>query len=124
MDIPEKLREVLKKDGVVAIATLGEDGPHMVNTWNSYVRLTDDGRMLIPAGFMNRTEANIRFNPAVLITCGSSKVQGNMGPGTGFLIQGTTEFVESGPDFDKMKATFDWMRAVLVVTIESATQTL
>ena len=62
MEIPEKLREVLKKDGVVAIATLGKDGPHMVNTWNSYVRLTDDGRMLIPAGFLNtptRTEANV-----------------------------------------------------------------
>ena len=96
MEIPEKLRDVLKKDGVVAIATLGEDGPHMVNTWNSYVRLTVDGRMLIPAGFMNRTEANIRFNPAVLITCGSSKVQGNMGPGTGFLINGTADFLESG----------------------------
>jgi hypothetical protein len=34
--IPEKLPEVLKKDGVVAIAALGKDGPHMVNTWNSY----------------------------------------------------------------------------------------
>ena len=124
MDIPEKLREVLKKDGVVAIATLGEDGPHMVNTWNSYVRLTDDGRMLVPAGFMNHTEANIRFNPAVLITCGSSKVQGNMGMGTGFLIRGNVAWEESGPEFDRMKSTFDWMRAVLVVTIESATQTL
>ncbi|HOU29588.1 MAG TPA: pyridoxamine 5'-phosphate oxidase family protein [Thermoleophilia bacterium] len=124
MDIPEKLRDVLKKDGVVAIATVGEDGPHMVNTWNSYVRLTDDGRMLIPAGFMHRTEANIRFNPDVLITCGSSKVQGKIGPGTGFLIQGSAEFQESGADFDRMKATFGWMRAVVIVTIESATQTL
>jgi hypothetical protein len=124
MEIPEKLREVLKKDGVVAIATLGEDGPHMVNTWNSYVRLTDDGRMLIPAGFMNRTEANVAFNPEVLITCGSSKVQGNMGPGTGFLIEGTAEFVTSGPEFDKLKATFSWMRAVVIVNIRAATQTL
>ena len=28
--IPEKLKEIMKKDGVVAIATLGPDGPHMV----------------------------------------------------------------------------------------------
>jgi hypothetical protein len=124
MEIPEKLREVLKKDGVVAIATLGESGPHLVNTWNSYVRLTDDGRMLIPAGYMNRTEANVAFNPEVLITCGSNKVQGNMGPGTGFLIEGTAEFVTSGPEFDKLKATFDWMRAVAIVEIRAATQTL
>ena len=26
--IPEKLLEIMKKDGVVAIATLGKDGPH------------------------------------------------------------------------------------------------
>jgi hypothetical protein len=37
--IPEKMFDVLKKDGVVAIATLGKDGPHMVNTWNSYIVL-------------------------------------------------------------------------------------
>ena len=124
MEIPEKLREVLSKDGVVAIATLGEDGPHMVNTWNSYVRITDDGRILIPAGFMNRTEVNVAYDPRVLITCGSSKVQGNMGPGTGFLIKGAAAFVDAGPEFDKMKATFSWMRAVVIVTPESATQTL
>ncbi len=33
--IPEKLLEIIKKYGVVAIATLGKDGPHMVNTWNT-----------------------------------------------------------------------------------------
>ncbi len=30
--MPEVLRELMKKDGVVAIATIGEGGPHMVNT--------------------------------------------------------------------------------------------
>jgi len=122
--IPEKLMDVLKQDGVVAIATLGQDGPHMVNTWNSYIRISPEGRMLIPAGYMQRTEANIGFNNNVLITLGSSKVTGNMGPGTGFLIKGTAEFVTSGPDFDCLKAKFDWARATVAVTIESVTQTL
>ena len=123
--IPEKLREVLKQDGVVAIATLGPDGPHMVNTWNSYIRITDDGgRLLIPAGYMHRTEANIAFNSNVLITLGSSKVAGNLGPGTGFLIKGTAAFITSGPDFDLLKEKFAWARATLAVTIASVTQTL
>ncbi|MBU0663815.1 MAG: pyridoxamine 5'-phosphate oxidase family protein [Proteobacteria bacterium] len=122
--IPDKMREVLKKDGVVAIATLGEDGPHLVNTWNSYVRITDDERLLIPAGYMNRTEANITTNNDVLITVGSSKVAGINGPGTGFLIKGTAAFITSGPDFEATKARFSWARAVLAVTINSATQTL
>jgi len=35
----------MEKDGVVAIATLEPDGPHMVNTWNSYLKTSQDGRM-------------------------------------------------------------------------------
>ena len=96
----------------------------MVNTWNSYIKITQDGRLLIPAGFMQQTEANIAFNSNVLITLGSSKVAGTMGPGTGFLIKGTAEFITSGPDFDVMKARFAWARAVVAVSIASVTQTL
>lgn len=122
--IPEKLLEVLKHDGVVAIATMGQDGPHMVNTWNSYIQITDDERLLIPAGYMHLTEANIAFNDKVLITLGSSKVAGKIGPGTGFLVKGTAAFVSAGPDFDVVKSRFPWARAALAVTIASATQTL
>lgn len=121
--IPEKLQEILTKDGVVAIATLGEDGPHMVNTWNSYIRVSEDGRFLIPAGHMHKTEANVAFNNQVLITLGSSKVTGNHGPGAGFLIKGTATFIKEGPDFDLLQSKFSWLRATLAVTIDSATQT-
>jgi hypothetical protein len=121
--IPEKQKGIMKKDGVVAVATLGEGGPHLVNTWNSYIKVSQDGRLFIPAGYMHKTEANIAHNPNVLITLGSSKVKGLHGPGAGFLIKGTAEFITSGPDFDFMKEKFSWLRATLAVTIESATQT-
>jgi len=124
MMIPEKLLEVLKKDGVGAIVTMGAEEPHVVNTWNSYVRISDDGRLLIPAGYMHRTEENLQENKNVLLTFGSSKVAGKNGPGTGFLIKGTADFITSGPEFDTMKAKFSWARAALAVTIVSATQTL
>lgn len=122
--IPEKLQEVLKHDGVVAIATVGRDGPHMVNTWNKYIQLSADGRLLIPAGYMKRTEANVAFNDQVLLTAGSHEVAGQRGPGTGFLIKGTASFVTFGPDFDMVKARFAWARAALAVRVASATQTL
>lgn len=121
--VPEKLLEIMKHDGVVAIATLGEDGPHLVNTWNSYLRISPDGRLFIPAGYMSKTEANVAYNPEVLITLGSSKVKGLHGAGAGFLIKGKAAFVTSGPDYDFMKATYSWLRATVAVTIESATQT-
>lgn len=121
--IPEKLLEIMKQDGVVAIATLGNDGPHMVNTWNSYIRISSDGRLFIPAGYMHKTEANIVYNPNVLITLGSSKVKGLHGAGSGFLIKGKATFIKSGHDFDFMKEKFSWLRAILAVTIDSVTQT-
>ena len=121
--IPETLQKIMKQDGVVAIATLGAEGPHMVNTWNSYLKMAPDGRLFIPAGYMHKTEANLRHNPEVLITLGSSKVEGLHGPGAGFLIKGKGRFVASGPDFDFMKEKFAWLRATLAVTIDSAIQT-
>lgn len=124
MEIPETMMEVLKKDGVVAIATLGPDGPHLVNTWNSYVRISEDGRLLIPAGYFHKTEANIAANDKVLVTMGSSKVRGLNGAGTGFLVKGTATFITSGPDFETMKSRHAWARATLAIAIDSATQTL
>ena len=124
MKIPEKMTQVLEKDGVVAITTLGQDGPHMVNTWNSYVRVTEDGRLLVPAGYMQTTEANVAFNDRVLVTLGSSKVAGLHGPGTGFLIKGKAAFLTSGPDFEVLKAKFAWARATLAISPDSITQTL
>ena len=121
--IPEKLLEILKSDGIVAIATLGKDGPHLVNTWNSYIKVWADGRLLIPAGYMHRTEANISHNNKLLMTLNSRKVTGNHGPGAGFLIKGTGAFLTSGPEYDSLKAKFNWIRAAFVVTIDSADQT-
>jgi hypothetical protein len=121
--IPEKLPEIMKQDGVVAIATLGTDGPHLVNTWNSYIRVSSDGRLFTPAGYMHKTQTNIDYNPNVLITLGSSKVKGLHGAGAGFLIKGKAAFITSGPDFDFMKEKFNWLRATLAITVDSATQT-
>ena len=124
MNLPETLLELLKKDGVVAIATLGPDGPHMVNTWNSHVRVSDDGRLLIPAGYYHKTEANIAANNQVLVTLGSSKVQGLQGPGAGFLIKGTATFLKEGAEYDAVKSRFSWARAALSIRVDCAKQTI
>lgn len=122
----EKLLEVLSHpaDGEVAIVTQGLDGPHVVNTWNSYVRIIPDGRMLIPAGRMNETEKNIARNNMVKLTIGSREVQGLSYKGTGFLITGTAKFVKEGPVFNMIKEKFSWARAALEITIVTTVQTL
>ena len=122
--IPDKMTEVLRHEGVVAIATVGDDGPHMVNTWNSYIQVTGDGRLLIPAGGMKRTEANVEQTKNVLVTLGSREVEGLRSPGAGFLIKGTAAFIKSGERFEVVKKRFPWARAAMEITIISATQTL
>lgn len=122
--IPEKMRQVLKQEGVVAIATQGDGGPHLVNTWNSYVQITGEGRLMIPAGYMHKTEVNVAKNNKILVTVGSKEVEGSHGPGAGFLVEGTAVFLTSGPQFEAVKQRFPWARAALEITVISATQTL
>lgn len=122
--IPDKLKEVLNYESVVAIVTQGVKGPHVVNTWNSYLQITADGRLLGPVGGMNATETNVKENKSILMTIGSREVMGIHSKGTGFLIEGMAAFLVSGYEFEKMKEKFPWARAVLEITPETITQTL
>lgn len=122
--IPDKLLEVLSHEGVVAIVTHGKKGIHVVNTWNTYLRVSEDGRLLAPVGGMKTAEEAINDNDKVVITLGSREVQGFRSKGTGFLIKGSALFVYDGQEFDKLKLDFPWARAVLVITPDSITQTL
>jgi hypothetical protein len=103
--INEILLEVLShpSDGIVALVTQGADEAHVVNTWNSYIHITSDDKLLIPAGFMYITEENITNNNKVQLTIGSREVQGTMYKGTGFLIKGTAQFLKDGPEFEMIK---------------------
>jgi hypothetical protein len=122
----QKLIEILTEgeDGAVAIATQGADGPHLVNTWNSYVIIDDEGKLLIPAGRMQRTEENLEVDNRVVLTIANRQVVGLRYPGTGMLIHGRAAFVTEGPSFTAIKERFSWARAALVITIESSELTL
>lgn len=122
--IPETLIEVMKDEGIVAIVTNGSDFPHVVNTWNSYLSLSDDGSILIPAGGMNITESNLEKDERVLVTIGSRNIQGLRYKGTGFLIEGTAKFEKQGVCYDLVKAKYEWIRAALVIKPDKITQTL
>jgi hypothetical protein len=120
----EKFFEVIANEGVVSIVSWGNDEPHVVNTWNSYVNITADGRLLIPAAGMRKTQKNVGINNKVKVTLGSREVMGYKFMGTGFLIEGTAKFVESGSEFDMMKEKFPFLNRVLEITVTSQKQTL
>ena len=120
----DKFREVISKEGVVSIVSCSDGEAHVVNTWNSYLMVPEDGKLLIPAWKMRKTEKKTLKNNKVLLTLGSKEVDGLIGPGTGFLLEGTAKFKKSGPEFDMMKEKYSFMTRVLEITVTSLKQTI
>jgi Pyridoxamine 5'-phosphate oxidase len=122
--LSEKFLEVLQHEGVVSIVSWGVE-THVANTWNSYLVVTDDERILIPAYGFRKTEKNVNVNNKVKLTLGSKEVMGNNDyQGTGFLINGTAKYISSGDEYDFMKKKFSFLTRVLEITVENATQML
>lgn len=124
--LKEKLLEVIQSppDAALTIVSQGPSGPHLVNSWNSYIQIGRGGRLLIPAGGMEETEKNLAVNPEVQVSISNREVQGFSYPGTGFILTGKAVMEKEGDDYDLVKAKFPWARAALVISILSARQTL
>ena len=121
--LPEKFYDVLLHEGVVAIVSWTDGEPHVVNTWNSYLVVTDDERILIPAYGMRKTEKNVNVNNKVKLTLGSKEVIGFQNyQGTGFIIEGTAAYLESGATYEMMKEKFSFLTRVLEITVTSIMQ--
>ncbi len=121
----DKFYEILKHEGVVSITSWGIDEPHVNNTWNSYLTILDNKKILIPAAGFKSTEKDIAKNDRVKVTLGSREVEGfNNYQGTGFLIEGTAKFLNSGSEFDIVKDKFPFLSRVLEITVTSAKQLL
>ncbi|MBI9071369.1 MAG: FMN-binding protein [Melioribacteraceae bacterium] len=119
-----KFFEVIKHEGVVSIMSWGVE-PHLVNTWNSFLVVTEDERILIPAYGFRKTKKNVDVNNNVKITLGSKDVLGYKDyPGTGFLIEGTASYIESGEEYNMMKDKFSFLNRVLEITVDNAKQML
>ena len=125
--IEGKCKEVIDKTEWVAVATCGDSGPHMVGTWGDYVRalgIQDSGIIVIPAGYYNITEENLKKNNRVELLIASKQVQGSHGPGQGCSISGRGEIQTSGKFADMAKSKFPWARGALVITVEKVSTQL
>jgi len=125
MNLPEKFFEVLKYEGSVSITTWTPASAHVTNTWNSYLIITDDERILIPAAGMTTTEADIKENNNVILTLAAREVEGFNGyQGTGFRVEGTAAFLTEGDEYDMMFEKYPFISRVLEITPTSAKQLL
>lgn len=124
--LSEKFYEVTKNEGVISITSWGSDGqPSVRCTWNSYLRITQDQRLLAPIAGFTSVQQDVAVNDRVIMTLGSREVEGFNGyQGTGFLIEGRARFTDSGEEFDQMKAEYPFMNKLLEITVESVKQLL
>lgn len=118
------LRQILEHEGVASIVTGKQGVPHVTATWNSYIEIEADGRLLIPAGGLSQTEQNILMDNRMFMLIGSKLVPGRRTMGTGLRLTGNAEYIYTGHSYDKIKSRFPWTRAVLVFTIENSEQLL
>jgi len=122
--LSEKFLNVLKHEGIVTVMSWGVE-PHIVNTWNSFIVVTDDERLLIPAYGFRKTERNVNVNNKIKLALGSREVVGYKDyQGTGFVVTGTARYIRSGDEFDYMKEKFPFLTRVFEVTVEQAKQML
>lgn len=117
----DKLKAVLTHEGVVTIVTINAQPSSIVNTWMSYLTVTDD-YILAPAAGMRSIEHDFETDNTVTVTLGTKEVEGTQGPGAGFHIHGHGSFLDSGEEFDAKKAQFPWVRKVLKISIDDVEQ--
>lgn len=117
----QKFLDVMRHEGPVTIVTINAQPAHVVNTWASYVKVTDH-QLLIPAAGMHSIEQDFATDNHVTVAVGSKEVEGTVGPGAGFHVHGTGQFIKSGTEFDELKQKFPWITRVLEINIDQIEQ--
>lgn len=121
----EKFYEVINHEGSVSITSWTEKGAHVTCTWNTYLQVIEDNKILIPAAGMTSTESDLKENNEIILTMAAREVEGFNGyQGTGFRISGTAEFLDEGEYFDKVHEKYPFANRALVVDVKDAKQLL
>ncbi|WP_024621552.1 pyridoxamine 5'-phosphate oxidase family protein [Metaclostridioides mangenotii] len=119
----EKFKEVLNHEGALSITTWSNNNANVTNTWNSYTHISNDV-LLIPAAGMTSTQKDILVNNKIKLTLGSKEVEGTIGMGAGFYLEGTARFLDDGDEYNMMKTKFPFLKRVLEVTPIIVKQTI
>lgn len=117
--ISEEVRAALTQEGSAAFVTQGPNGPHLVATWNSYLRVLDDRTVAFPAGGYRRTEENVRGGSGVQMILGAKNPKG-----IGFRLTGRAEFQVDTPAHAKLKTEYPWCRAVVLLHVSQVEKVL
>ena len=69
--LSENFFKVIQHEGVVSVTSWGSgETPHVRCTWNSFLRITDDERILAPIAGFTSVQEDIVKNDNVILTLG------------------------------------------------------
>lgn len=116
--LTDKFLEALKFEGAVSLTSWsGGEEPHVTGTWNSYLQLTEDGRILAPAAGMRHLEADIATNDKIFVMLGVREVEGRNGyQGIGFRLTAKAKLIGTGAEFDLVHDKYPFARQALELT--------
>lgn len=118
----EKIESILKYEGVFSVVAKGEDFPHIVNTWNSYVILKNC-EIFVPVAGMNKMEELLKKDNRVIVVIGTKELMGLHGMGMGIKIIGYASISSDTKEYKDLKAKLEWPRAVMKIEILESYQT-
>ncbi|OCL90141.1 FMN-binding protein [Aliarcobacter thereius] len=117
-----KIESILNYEGVFSIVAKGNDFPHIVNTWNSFV-IFKDNNLFVPVGEMNKMEEILEKDNRVIVVIGTRELMGLHGMGMGIKIIGKAIISQDIKESEIIKDKYEWARAVMKIEIVEAYQT-
>ncbi len=118
----EKIESILKREGIFSIVAQGDNFPHIVNSWNSYV-IYRDNAFFVPVAGMIEMERFLNKNSKVIVVIGTKELMGLYGMGMGIKIIANATIETDTPEHLELKSTFEWARAAMKIEILEAYQT-
>ncbi len=107
VQITDEMKDVVSKARMFAVATSSPDGePNVVAI--TFAKLISDDEFLLMDNFMEKTEANLKANPRVAISCWDVNWQTMVA--RGYQFKGDARFEYSGKIFDE---GCQWVKTLL-----------
>ena len=105
--ITEEMKAVISKARIFSIATSSQDGtPNVVPI--TFAKIISDTEFLLMDNFMEKTEANLKANPKVAISCWD--VNWQTMEARGYQFKGEAKFEYSGKIFNE---GCQWVKSIL-----------
>ena len=107
IQITDDMKDVISKTRIFSVATASPDNePNVVPI--TFAKLISDDEFLVMDNFMEKTEANLKANPRMAISCWDINPQTKVA--RAYQFKGCARFEDAGEIFDK---GYQWVKSLM-----------